>query len=150
MTSLSALRLHHFGLAARDPARAEAFLAAQGFTCEHNVYDPLQDVFLRWCERSESTPVEIVTPSQNDGPLARVLSQQGSSFYHLCYEVDWPLDEAVLKIREAGMRIITVRPAMPAVLFGGRCVSFHVIQGFGLVELLEAESVVPRTSLITP
>jgi methylmalonyl-CoA/ethylmalonyl-CoA epimerase len=150
MTPLYSMRLHHFGLAARDPDRAESFLAAQGFSCKQKVYDPLQDVFLRWCERSESTPVEIVTPPQNDGPLARLLSQQGSSFYHLCYEVDWPLDEAVVKIREAGMRIITVRASMPAVLFGGRSVSFHMIQGFGLVELLEAEPAPQRISLDTP
>ena len=150
MTPLSALRLHHLGLAARDPDVAETFLTAQGFKCHRPIYDPLQKVFLRWCERSDSAPIEIVTPTSDEGQLASVLSQQDSSFYHLCYEVDCHTDEALLRIREAGLRVITVRPALPAVLFGGRSVSFHIIKGFGLVELLESDGVAPHNSPRTP
>ena len=72
-----------------------------------------------------------------NGPLRSVLAQAPSSFYHLCWEVPGT-DAALAHWAAAGLRVVTVRAPLPAVLFGGRRVSFHVVQGFGLVELLEA------------
>ncbi len=140
MKPLAALKLHHFGLAARQPELAVAFLSAQGFHCGTPIIDPLQDVVLRWCERPDHTPVEIVTPNSSDGPLKNVLALASTSFYHLCYEIDWSTDESLEKMRVAGLRVVTLRAALPAVLFGGRHVSFHMVQGFGLIELLESRA----------
>lgn len=138
MSALPGLAFHHFGLAAREPERAAAFLAATGYRCGDVVHDPLQGVDLRWCERAGSPSVEIVSPTPaGDGPLASVLAAQGTSFYHLCYEIDDSLDVVLARLQSEGIRLVTVRAPLPAVLFGGRRVSFHVARGFGLVELLE-------------
>lgn len=141
MTRLPGLRFHHFGLAATDPARAAAFVVRLGYDCGPSVFDPLQNVHLRWCERKGAPAVEIVSPADNEGPLGRILAGQASSFYHLCYEIDVDTATALESLRADGSRIITVVGPLPAVLFDGRRVSFHAVQGFGLVELLESAAV---------
>lgn len=138
MNSLPGLSFHHFGMAARDPARAMAFLGSLGYECGPPVHDPLQDAVLHWCVRQGQPAVEVVSaPATGQGPLAALLAQQGTSFYHLCFEVEKSLEASLADMAAAGLRIATVRQSLPAVLFGGRRVSFHVVQGFGLVELLE-------------
>lgn len=136
MTTIPA-SFHHFGLAARDPGQALAYLKSIGYTCVREVWDPLQAVHLRWCEAKGAPAVEIVTPPlDRDGPLASVLASQGTSFYHLCHEIHVPMAEALGALERAGGRVLTVREPMPSVLFDGRLVSFHVVRGFGLVEFL--------------
>lgn len=139
MMSLPGLRFHHFGLAVRDPVRALEFLGRAGYDCGRTVFDPLQKVDLNWCVRPGEPAVEVVS-QLDDGPLSSVLANQGSSFYHLCYEIDMPAESVVNGFAQTGIRIATVRPPLPAVLFGGRLVSFHVVRGFGLIELLEGAS----------
>jgi catechol 2,3-dioxygenase-like lactoylglutathione lyase family enzyme len=136
------LRFHHFGLAAADPARACAFVTQLGYRCSTALFDPLQNVHLQWCEREGTPPIEIVSPAHDGGPLTRILASQPSSFYHLCYEVDVVTADVLVALREGGARIVTVVEPLPAILFGGRRVSFHMVQGLGLIELLEARSVV--------
>jgi len=135
---LPGFHFHHFGLAAREPARALDFLDAMGYRHGEAVWDPAQGVLLHWCEKSGAPAVEVVSPpAGEDGPLSAVLAAQGTSFYHLCFETDVPLDVALDRLASSGIRLVTVRAALPAVLFGGRKVSFHVARGFGLIEILE-------------
>jgi hypothetical protein len=65
------------------------------------------------------------------------LAEQPSSFYHLCYEIVGETAAALDALRADGTRVVTVVAPVPAVLFGGRKVSFHTVRGFGLLELLE-------------
>src|SRR5688572_5789923 len=130
------LSFHHFGLAARDPERAAEFIRFAGYECGDRIHDPLQGVDLRWCTRPDAPAVEIVSPVHEDGPLASVLVNQATSFYHLCYEIDVEAASIVTSMRNAGLRVVTVLPPKPALLFDGRNVSFHIVQGFGLIELL--------------
>lgn len=137
MTQVGTLRFHHFGLAARNPARAVEFLRALGYSCAEPIHDPLQGVDLRWCTRADAPPVEIVSAVGDQGPLASILAEQGTSFYHLCYETAGTTASAIDLMRSQGVRVLTVREPLPAILFGGRLVSFHMVQGFGLIELVE-------------
>lgn len=134
----SGLRFHHFGLAAKDPRRAVSFLESLGYRCSEAVVDPLQHVVLHWCEQDAVPPVEVVSPAQSNGPLASVLAEHDTSFYHLCYEAESAQADPIELLRATGVRFVTVVPPTPAVLFGGRFVSFHQVHGFGLVELLQA------------
>lgn len=141
MISGAGLRFHHFGLAATDPGRAIGFLERMGYRCGAAIIDPLQNVILRWCEQDAAPPVEVVSPTTTKGPLSRVLAEQPTSFYHLCYEAVSAETDPVELLRATGARLVTVMPPTPAVLFGGRLVSFHLVQGFGLVELLQGSVV---------
>lgn len=137
----STLRLHHFGLGAKDEATTCKVLWMLGYSVAHRVRDELQKTDLVWCTRAGEPSVEVVLPIDDAGPLKAVLAQQGTSFYHLCFECDGTLEDTLLHLREQGTRIVTVREPLPAILFGGRLVSFHVAQGLGLIELLEGAEV---------
>jgi hypothetical protein len=137
------LRFHHFGLAAREPHRAATFVHASGYEVGPPVRDPLQRVELRWCVKPDAPAIEIVSPAGESGPLGAVLADNPTSFYHLCYEIEGKAEQVVASLRDKGMRVITVVAPVPAVLFAGRSVSFHMVQGFGLVELLEVRVRVP-------
>lgn len=135
---INRLKFHHFGLAARDPDQAAKFVQLLGYNCGAPVFDPLQNVFLRWCEKQGEPSVEIVSPAGSDGPLVNILAAQTSSFYHLCYETTLNSRSIIKFMRESGLRVITVASPKPAVIFQGRNVSFHLVHGFGLIELLES------------
>lgn len=137
MISVTGLRFHHFGLAAADADRAVAFLVRMGYRCSEPVVDPLQNVVLHWCEKNGAPAIEVVSPTGTKGPLSSILAEHPSSFYHLCYETESADADAVALLRATGARLVTVVPPIPAVLFGGRLVSFHQVQGFGLIELLQ-------------
>ncbi len=139
MNGLGNLAFHHFGMAARDAGQALKTLAALGYECGSQVHDPLQGVNLNWCVMAGQPAVEVVSPADGqDGPLAAILANQGTSFYHLCFETPEDAASCVKRLSSGGLRVVTVRQPLPAVLFGGRLVSFHMVQGFGLVELLES------------
>lgn len=129
------LTFHHHGLALRRDADALLFLEGLGYQPGELVYDPLQDVRLRLCGHAHLPAVEIVMPGNAPGPLDPILARGGTTLYHTCYEVD---DRAAVldRIEAGGSRTAEVLAPTPAILFGGRCVSFHMILGFGLIELL--------------
>lgn len=132
------VRFHHFGLAARDPERAAAFLGVLGYTVSPTVRDPLRGVDLAMATHPSMPAVEIIAPLGGDGgPLAAALRRDAEVIYHVCFETR---DRARVldALGEAGGRALPVAEAAPAVLFDGRRVSFHRVAGFGLIELLDA------------
>lgn len=131
------LSFHHFGLAVRDAERAVRMLEGLGYRIGEQIHDPLQKVMLTWCEHEAMPAVELVSPSEEPGPLDNLLSSQPELLYHLCYEsVDIAASTAA--ISGDGIRVITVSAPKPAVLFGGRQVGFYQVRGFGLIEIVQA------------
>ncbi len=125
----------HIGLAVRDFAAARDFYALQGYHCDVPVTDPLQGVELLFCTKTGSPSIELVKPLHERSPVANYLKQQSECFYHVCFEVS-ELQAALKKVYGA-RRYLCVSPPKPAVLFGGRHVSFYYSRGIGLVEFLE-------------
>lgn len=130
------LTFHHHGLALRQDGDALTFLRLLGYEAGEQVYDPVQDVRLRLCTRLGWPSVEIVLPGDRPGPLDGILRKHDQLLYHSCYETS---DRASVldEIERSGLRAIEVLSPKPAVLFGGRLVSFHTVLGFGLIELLD-------------
>jgi len=133
---IAGLTFHHHGLAVRNDEQALIFLGALGYVAGDLVHDKLQDVRLRLCTHDRMPTVEIVMPGDGDGPTRGLLARNEGLLYHTCYEID---DRAGVldALEEAGLRAFEVLAPTPAVLFGHRCVSFHSIRGFGLIELLD-------------
>jgi methylmalonyl-CoA/ethylmalonyl-CoA epimerase len=130
------LRFDHLGLATRSPDKALAFLQALGYTSHEPVYDHLQKVNLILCESERMPAVEIIYAADEAGPLDAVLATRNELLYHLCYRAP---DTAVsiTAMRQAGHRVVQVAAPQPAILFGNRKVSFHLVRGFGLIEIIE-------------
>jgi hypothetical protein len=137
MVQLPGFKFHHFGLAVRSDRTAVQFLTALGYVCGPTIYDGEQNVHVKMCDHPGEPSIEIVTPGEGDGPLINILKRHDQLFYHSCWEVD-DRAAALAAIEELGLRCIEVSAARPAVLFGGRLVSFHTIPGYGLIELLSS------------
>lgn len=133
------LRFHHLGLAAKDPDKAKGFLADLNYEMGDTKFDPEQNVHLALCTHAAMPAVEIISPGLSGRtPVDGVLARHGSGLvYHLCYE-SASLAGTLAAIAASGARVLCVSPRKPAILFGGRCVSFYMIDGFGLIEILEA------------
>jgi hypothetical protein len=133
------LHFHHIGLAVADPDVTFSFLALQGYTEGDMVYDPLQRVNLAMRYHQIMPDFEVIWPGSEPSPIDKMIKRHGPMMYHCCYETDRVGD--VLKIiTDAGFDVAMVSPPKPALLFGGREVSFHLIDKFGLIELLSTSS----------
>jgi methylmalonyl-CoA/ethylmalonyl-CoA epimerase len=64
--------------------------------------------------------VELLAPSDADGPIARFLARRGPGIHHVCYRVA-DLDAALAACQAAGYRLIDEAPRIGA---GGRRIAF--------------------------
>jgi len=134
----SHLKFHHLGLAVSGPRDARVFLSVLGYEFGEPVFDPLQKVNLQMCIHATEPAVEIIWPGETPGgPLDRILRGGTSAIiYHLCYSTD-NLKGALDSLESSGIRMMCISPPQPAILFGGRPVSFYQAVGMGLVEIVE-------------
>ena len=132
------LTFHHVGLAVENTEPATRFLAGLRYEIGPMVYDPQQNVNLRMCAHQLMPDVEIISRATGKSPLDKLLSARREGLiYHLCYtsrnlEITLQTLEA-----EKELRVLTISKPKEAVLFNGRRVSFHLITGIGLIEILD-------------
>ena len=129
------MKFHHFGLVTADPAATRKILAAMGYDVGAPVHDPLQNVMLYWGTHPTFPAVELISPADTPGAVSELLKKGKQGVYHLCFEVD-NLESELAGLSAHG-RVLPVSPPKPAVLFNQRRVSFHFVENFGLIELLE-------------
>jgi hypothetical protein len=133
------LAFDHFGLATRDADNTLTFLRGLGYATPDVVHDPLQRVNLVLCEHTEMPAVEVIFAAEEDGPLEIILALQPQAIYHFCFRAR-DLAASLLSIKTAGHRTRLVSPPKPAVLFDSLPVSFYMVSGFGLIEIIEDPS----------
>lgn len=133
------LHFHHIGLAVAEPDVAFRFLGLQGYTEGNRVYDPLQHVNLAMRHHEIMPDFEVIWPGSEPSPIDKMIKRHGPTMYHCCYETD-RVEDALQIITDAGFDVMMVSPSKPALLFGGREVSFYLIDKFGLIEFLSASS----------
>ena len=131
------LQFDHFGLATRSAPHSLAFVQGLGYRCDPVVHDPLQGVNLVWCEHRAMPAVELIYAAAESGPLDAILAQQPQAVYHLCYR-SFSVRASLDAMKAAGQRVLTVSAPKAAVLFGGLEVSFYMVRGFGLIEIIES------------
>lgn len=135
--ALKNLTFNHLGLAVRQDKAAIEMLEALGYDIGERIHDPLQNVYVRLCASATQPAVEIVQPgTEEKSPVDAIISKYNELIYHVCYETP-DLDKTLETIGQAGLRCMTLSERKPAVLFGGRHVSFYKIFGWGIIELLE-------------
>ncbi len=132
------LTFHHLGLAVPNSTAASLFLTAQGYLSTATVFDPLQSADLAMWRHPTAPDVEVICPSPpGEGAVATILAVRPDGLvYHLCYTTQ-DLDDSLDRLEQAGLRAFEVCAPKPAVLFGGERVSFYVVLGWGLIEIIE-------------
>jgi hypothetical protein len=129
------LEFHHFGLAVRAPEAAFRYLSDLGYRAGSSCYDPLQKVNLAMRHHDRMPDVEVIWPGQEPSPLDRMLKQSDSMIYHLCYTSE-NVDGSLAALERAGLEVLPLGIAQPALLFGGIEVSFYNITGVGVIEII--------------
>ena len=133
------LNFHHLGLAVRKKEAALIFLKGIGYEIGDAIYDPNQEVNLIMCSSPYQPDIELIFPSENEGPLDNILKSQDALIYHTCYECA-DIDDSIKKIKESGIRVLCVSDKKKAPLFDNRFVAFYFIKGTGLIEVLEVSN----------
>jgi catechol 2,3-dioxygenase-like lactoylglutathione lyase family enzyme len=132
------LVFHHLGLAVKDPEAAAHFLTGLGYRIGPVILDPLQNVHLAMCAHDQMPDVEIISPAEGAGPLDKLLSTHKDGLvYHMCYtcaDLDRSLDALESDDR---FSVRSIAPPTEAILFGGKRVSFYLVEGVGLIEIID-------------
>ncbi len=128
---------HHLGLATKQPELARVMLTGLGYGIGKTVFDPEQNVNLALCEAEGMPAVEMIFPATDASPLDGLLATHSSGLvYHLCF-VTRDLPAALRSIEASGLNAFCVQKPKPAILFRMQPVSFYLVNGFGLIEILE-------------
>jgi hypothetical protein len=129
------LEFHHFGLAVRSPEAAFRYLGDLGYRAGSSCYDPLQKVNLAMRHHDRMPDVEVIWPGTEPSPIDRMLKRNDSMIYHLCYTSS-DVNRSVAALEQAGLEVLALGVAQPAVLFDGLEVSFYSISGVGIIEII--------------
>jgi hypothetical protein len=129
------LEFHHFGLAVRSPEAAFRYLSDLGYRAGSTCYDPLQKVNLAMRHHDRMPDVEVIWPGQEPSPIDRMLKQSDSMIYHLCYTSE-NVDGSLAALEGAGLEVLPLGLAQPALLFDAMEVSFYNITGVGIIEII--------------
>jgi len=130
------LTFHHLGLAVTKPEKSVQFLGGIGYHIQESIYDPLQNVNLIMCTAKHAPDIEIVYPHTSPSVIHTLLNKKGEGLYHSCYTTE-SLQKTLDVFRQQAIRIMTIQAPLPALLFENRQVSFYLVQGFGMIEILE-------------
>ena len=127
--------LHHIAVVVPDLDEAIARYRRLGFGDEERFVLAEQAVEVATF-RSGQGWVELICPTDPEGPIARFLAKRGEGLHHVAYAVP-DLSEALSRLSDAGLRLIDAVPRTGA--HGWRIAFVHPESCGGvLTELVEA------------
>ncbi len=105
---LGSLALHHVGIVVNDLDAATAHYRALGFGEGENFDIPHQAVHAVVFAAGPGY-VELIQPTDPDGPIARFMARRGEGMHHIAYAVP-DLRAALRRLDAAGVRLIDAEP----------------------------------------
>jgi methylmalonyl-CoA epimerase len=105
---LGALRLHHVGIVVSDLDVATDHYVALGFSDGERHAIPEQSIEAVTF-RAGPGWVELIQPTDLEGPIARYMAKRGEGTHHVAYAVD-DIAATLERLKEAGVRLIDERP----------------------------------------
>lgn len=131
----SGMALHHVAIVVADLGAARAQYARLGLPLPHAEDVADQQVLVETFAVGTGF-VELIQPTDPDGPIARFLAKRGAGLHHVAYAVP-DLDAALRRLAEDGVRLIDTEPRHGA--HGWRIAFVHPESCAGvLTELVEA------------
>jgi methylmalonyl-CoA epimerase len=136
---VSALGIHHVGIAVRDleaaRARYELLFGARVEARERVEAQGVEAVALLL---GESGRVELLAPLADDTPVGRFIERRGEGMHHLAFAVE-DLPAALAQLRAEGATLIDERPRTG--IYGKVAFVHHSSLGGVLSELVQATTV---------
>lgn len=102
------LRLHHVAIVVEDLDQALAQYQGLGFGAPDTFEVPEQQVLVSTF-RAGPGYVELIQPTDPDGPIARYLAKRGPGMHHVAYQVP-DIERAMATLARAGVRLIDETP----------------------------------------
>ncbi len=127
------MKIHHYGLATKDFDRTVNAFRLLGHEVSSKVEDPVQKVSLAFVQCKDHL-IEIICDLDDHGPTRTIVNKNGSSLYHICYEVE-QLESTIEQLQKQGF-LLRHKP-VPAVAFKGKKIAWLYHFSLGLIELLE-------------
>ena len=128
------LRLHHTGIVVQDLDAAIASYEALGFRDGERHEIPEQDI-VAVTFRAGPGWLELIQPTDPDGPIARYMAKRGEGTHHVAYAVD-DIAAELERLKAAGVRLIDETPRTGA--HGWRIAFIHPESCHGvLTELVQ-------------
>ncbi len=107
--SLGGLALHHTGVVVEDLDAAEARYRALGFTGGERISVPEQAIEAIVYPAGEGRYLELISPTDAEGPIATFMAKRGEGMHHVAYQVDDIVAE-LARLKAAGVRLIDETP----------------------------------------
>lgn len=102
------LELHHVGIVVTNLEAAVAAYERLGFTGGERWVMPQQQI-VAVTYPSGTGWVELITPTDPDGPIARFLAKRGDTMHHVAYRTS-DLDGELARLKADGVRLIDATP----------------------------------------
>jgi methylmalonyl-CoA/ethylmalonyl-CoA epimerase len=102
------LELHHIGIVVSDLESALAAYERLGFRDGEHWLLPQQQIEAVTFA-SGAGWVELITPTDQDSPIARFLAKRGDTMHHVAYRTN-DLDGELARLRAEGLRLIDEVP----------------------------------------
>jgi methylmalonyl-CoA/ethylmalonyl-CoA epimerase len=136
---VSALGIHHVGIAVRDLESArERYARLFGARVEARERVEEQGVEALALLMGKDGRVELLAPLAEDTPVGRFIARRGEGMHHLAFAVD-DLPAALAELRGAGATLIDEEPR--AGIYGAVAFVHHSSLGGVLSELVQATTV---------
>jgi methylmalonyl-CoA epimerase len=128
-------RIDHIGIAVNDlDAAVELYRGGFDMAEQHRETVEEQGVEAILLEVGEGH-IELIKPLSPDTSVAKFIERNGEGMHHIAYQVE-DIDEALSRVREAGMRLIDQEPRIG--IRGSRVAFLHPKSTGGvLTELVE-------------
>jgi methylmalonyl-CoA/ethylmalonyl-CoA epimerase len=105
---VSAPRLHHVGYVVSDLDAAAKSYAALGFRAGER-HEIAEQKIVAMTFQSGSGWLELIQPTDPEGPIARYMAKRGEGTHHVAFEVD-DITAELERLKAAGVRLIDETP----------------------------------------
>lgn len=130
--------VNHIGVATRNYKQTAAFYEALGYHETVGGYDSNQNVYGYFYETGNMPTIELLAPYDEKSPINRIIEKNGVTPYHICYDINCTIEEAVKELKSERFMVIS-NPSYSENLKGRVCFFFH--KEVGIIELLEHEKI---------
>lgn len=108
ISGLDALRLHHVGYVVSDIGTAAATYRALGFNEGERHEIPEQHI-VAMTFRAGTGWMELIQPTDLEGPIAAFMARRGEGVHHVAFEVD-DIEDKLAELKAAGVQLIDEAP----------------------------------------
>ena len=110
--------IERVAIAVRDLDRAQEFFE-KAFDAEFENTEDVKDMKFRYTPFTlGGKRLELLSPYDDDSPIARFLKKRGEGIHHISFEVD-DLDQAIAELKKRGVKIAYRHRYAPDVSFEG-------------------------------